>query len=77
MPNESLVLFKYDSYCFEPSADVGMLNVCISPGNVGIIVSEYYKNPYDDTFSYEVLVGDRIMFDVDGSTFTRMDENKC
>lgn len=73
----NLVVFNNDSYCMEESHEYGMINVCIGIGNVGIVVSKYCKDPTIGLDAYEILVGNRVVIDVDSDTFTSVGEWNC
>lgn len=75
--NGDLVIFNHDTYCMEESSEYGMINLCIASGNVGIIVSKYCKDPTIELDAYEILVGDRVVIDVDENSFTNVGDNKC
>ena len=68
----TLVVFSYDAYCMEDCISSPPETACIASGNVGIIVSEYYADP--NKTAYEVLVGDRVFFDVDPETVNMLGE---
>ena len=64
-----LVVFNTPTQCFD---DAGATShnipgtVWIEPGNIGILVSKYLSGPPTNELMYcEVLVGDRIVSDVD------------
>ena len=72
-----LIIFNYDTYCMEESQEYGTINACIASGNVGIVVGKYCKDPIINLDAYEVLIGDRVVFDVDASSFTSLGDDKC
>tara|TARA_A200000159_G_scaffold138623_1_gene139667 strand:+ start:730 stop:969 length:240 start_codon:yes stop_codon:yes gene_type:complete len=73
----TLVSFISDARCYESCPEFGMQELIVSAGNVGILVSEYCKDPTFDAMAFEVLVGDRILFDVDRDTFKELKETLC
>jgi len=72
-----LVSFTSDARCYEVCKEFGMQELIVSAGNVGILISEYYKDPTIDKIAFEILVGDRILFDIEQGTFEELRGSLC
>ncbi len=64
-----LVVFNAPTQCFDDTIATSSSipgTIWIEPGNIGILVSKYLAGPPTNELMYcEVLIGDRIVSDVD------------
>jgi hypothetical protein len=76
-PLNTLISFIYDSRCYEICEETGYKELTVAAGNVGILISEYCKDPTIGETAFEVLVGDRVLFDVEEDSFKELGKMLC
>ena len=76
--NGKLIRFGYDTHCFEISPHFGMVNCTVSAGSLGIVVCKSQPNGPDHGWTtYEVLVGDRILYNIEPDSLIVLKDKEC